>query len=228
MTFLELCQRTRSECGIAGNASGNTPVTVVGQIGELLRVVNWVQDAYEDIQLRHRDWQFMRYAFSLPLSVGTSTYAKSLISSPGLDDWYVKTFRLYLTSAGVTDETWLIYRDWNYFQDQRLFGSSRAATGRPIEFSVRPDKGLEFWPVPDDAYTVTGDYNRDVHVLTGDTDTPLFDKFEKVIVWDAVERYAGWTEEPSLFAKAQKEKNRLVNKMEIDYLPRVTLGPAWT
>lgn len=225
MTFLELCQNTRVECGIAGNSAGNTPVDVSGQTGELLRVVTWVKDAYEDIQLKNGQWDFMRNTFSFNAVVGTGVYARSVVPAPTVLDWKPDSLRLYLTV--VNNEQWLDYTPWDSFRDTRLLGASAAQQGRPIEFTVKPDRSLQLWPRPDQTYTITGEYFRVPHVLTANGDTPLFDLHHKAIVWNAVMRYAAWSGEPSLYAQAQKEYNRLVDKLEALYLPKLALGAAF-
>ncbi len=50
-TYLKICQDVTRECGIAGGADTSPkPTAVIGQSGELNRVVNWVSDAYTEIQ----------------------------------------------------------------------------------------------------------------------------------------------------------------------------------
>ncbi len=60
-TFLELVQRTASECSV----SLTGPSAVTGQTGRLGQVVNWVNSAWMDVQTRHDDWKFMRGSFTV-------------------------------------------------------------------------------------------------------------------------------------------------------------------
>jgi hypothetical protein len=52
--FIQLCQLLRQEAGIAGTG----PSTTEGQSGELGRLVQWIIEAYEDIQLKNLEWRF--------------------------------------------------------------------------------------------------------------------------------------------------------------------------
>ena len=59
MTFLQLINRARQECGV----TGPDLTTVTGLTGESLRFYNWINSAWVDIQTAHEDWQFMRLPF---------------------------------------------------------------------------------------------------------------------------------------------------------------------
>lgn len=225
MTFLELCKELRSEAGIAGSG----PSSTTAQTGELLRVVNWIKKAYRDIQDSRVNWDFLRLDFTLSLSLGTATYAKSLVSN--LATWKHDRkdgIRIYKTSSGVNDETWLQFEPWDTFRAVRLFGANRSNTGRPTHFSIKPDKSIIFWPTPDAAYTAVGEYYRTAAEFSADSDEPLFDRHQMVIVYDALMRYAAYVGEPSLYARAQVEYNTLMRKLERDYTPAIGVGGPLT
>lgn len=216
MTFLEICQSVRRESGIAGNG----PLSVINNVGELDRIVNWTKQAYQDIQDIKPDWQFLRNDFDFICTSSLNTYPKETIS--GLANWKKDSFRVY---CGTTDdEQYLDYVEWCLFRDTRLYGPSRSNTGRPIEFSIKPDKSVVLWPMPDTNYSVNGEYFKEAHVMALDSDVPIFDRFHMVIVWNAVMRYASYVESPTLFAKAQREFNRLINKIDIDESSPVSVG----
>jgi hypothetical protein len=44
------------------------------------------------------------------------------------------------------------------------------------------------------------------------------------IVWNAVMRYASYVESPTLFAKAQMEYNRIINKIDNDESAPICVG----
>ena len=68
MTFLQLVQRTRRECGIAGSG----PTTTVNQSGEMARLVDWVQQSWVEIQEEQPDWDFLRNQVSFLTQHGTA------------------------------------------------------------------------------------------------------------------------------------------------------------
>ena len=57
MNYLELCRRARRECGIAG--AETDPTAVTSQVGEYRRLVDWVSEAWTEIQGRHTDWRWL-------------------------------------------------------------------------------------------------------------------------------------------------------------------------
>ena len=62
MTFLELCQRTAREGGVEGAIS-----SVAAQTGMNRKIVDWVADAWTDLQVM-RDWSFMRSKMNVLLA----------------------------------------------------------------------------------------------------------------------------------------------------------------
>ena len=218
MNFLELCKRLRSEAGIAGSG----PVTTANQTGELLRVVDWVKDAYTDIQDKRDNWDFLRLDFSFNTTAGTAEYPKTTVTQ--LATWKRDSLRCYLTSSGVNDEIYLKAEPWNSFRNFRLRGANRDASGRPLYFTVKPDKSLVFWPKPDNTYTIVGEYFRKAYTFSSDTDEPVFDRHHLAIVYNALMRYAAYVGEPALYARAQNEYNRHINKIERDYTPAIGMA----
>jgi len=218
MTLLELCQTLRSEAGIAGNG----PITTAGQTGELGRVVNWIKQAYQDVQDKNTSWNFMRKNYAFNTVIGTQNYDSSYV--PDLSNWKPYSNRLYLNTA--QNEWFLQFVPWEEFRDYRGFGSSRTQTGRPIECTINPAKELVLWPIPDNAYTIVGEYFRTPHVMVADTDTPIFPRFQMCIVFNALMRYASYVNEPGVYAYAQKEYGKTISSLENDQLEQIKFaGP---
>jgi hypothetical protein len=216
MTFLEICQSVRRESGI----SGNGPLSVANNIGELDRIVNWVKQAYQDIQDIKTDWQFLRGDFNFICTASLGNYPKSTVAD--LANWKNDSLRVYLNTTD--DEQYLEPVEWYLFRDTRLYGPSRTVTGRPIEFSIKPDKSIVVWPTPDTNYSIDGEYYKKAHVMVSDSDEPIFSRFHMAIVWNAVMRYASYVESPTLFAKAQMEYNRIINKIDNDESAPICVG----
>ena len=72
MNYLELCQRLVRETGIADTG----PTSVVGQVGDMRRVTDWINDAWLSIQSSRPDWLWMWSYGSSTLNAGT--YSVSL------------------------------------------------------------------------------------------------------------------------------------------------------
>jgi len=222
MTFLQLVQRLSSESGAAGSG----PTAVVGQTGEAGRFVNWIADAYREIQDSREDWDFLRGSFTFNTVASTQGYAKSTVTN--LSEWRVTKsgdIRAYLASAGVSDEQYLTYVKWNQFQERYLFGAERSVEDRPTHFTIKPDKSILFWPTPDAIYTINGEFYRTAYEFTADADEPIFDKHHLVIMYNALMRYSAYVSEPALYSKAELEYKKLYRKIVRDYTSDViTLG----
>lgn len=228
MTYLELVQRLRMESGIAGTG----PTTTVNQVGELGRLVTWINAAYEDIQNKRNDWRFLRKNFYALLVPGINIYSRSanslILAGGDVKNFKRNSLRIYTDAVRFSDELWLPSRDWDLFRDNRLRGASSVQTGRPIEFSSDPAKDLYVWPIPDNAvqYYIRGEYYQIPDVFTDDNSEPIFDTNQMAIVYNALMRYASYVSEPALFAYAQQQYGRLIGKLETDWAEPISRGGA--
>lgn len=223
MTFLELCQRLRREAGQAGSG----PSTVVGQTYELLRTVEWIQSAYEDIQNLHAEWNFLRADLTFQTVASDNTYPIADISATEYGEWNQESFRSYLTSSGIAGEQFMEWLDWPDFRDRYVISSNRTQEGNPRYIAQKPDTSLILFPTPNATYTINGEYFKRAQVMSVNADEPLIPtKFHMIIVWRALMFYAGYTSAPDLYEVGQREYKNLLFKLESSQLPRIRLaGP---
>lgn len=220
-TFLQLCQDLREEAGI----SGSGPVSVTGQTGEMLRIVNWIKKAYRDIQNLHANWDFLRNDFSFPTISDTSTYAPTAVSLEELASWKKDSVRAYLTATGVSDEQYLRKWDWPDFRDAYVFGNSRTQPGKPTEFAIKPDKSMVLWPVPNAVYTVVGEYFKRAQSLSANSDEPLLpDEYHDILKWRGLMYYGAYEGAPEVYALARDEYGRMLSELRRDQLPPIRIG----
>jgi hypothetical protein len=221
MNYLQLCQRLRQEARI----SGTGPTTTVSQTGEYLKVVDWIDTAYEDIQNLHETWKFLQKPFSFTTTVGKRDYTPTEAGYASLRRWKHSShgdIRCYLTAG---DEQRLAYLPWDTFRDIYLIGNSRTQTGRPGVFSIEPDDTINFDYLPDQVYTVVGEYYQNPDILSGDTDTPLFPvNFHMVIVYRALMYYGADYAAEEKYTHGQNEYKRLLRRMEQTQLPTLSWG----
>lgn len=224
MNFLQLSQRLRQEAGLTGSG----PTTVVGQTGISKQIVDWINTAYIDILSQHTYWHFMQDDFSFDLVASQRAYSITETGVTDLKNWKVNdygSFRIYLTSAGITNEQYLYPILWDDYRQMYLYGATRTAEGFPSYFSVQPDKGLNFYLVPDSIYTVTGEYFKKPAELAADADEPLIpDEFHMLIVWRALMLYAGFDAANEKYALGKNEYTKMLMRLEIDQLPQMTFG----
>jgi len=218
MDRLLMSQKLSRKAGV--NFAG--PSTTIGQTGQFLQLVEWIDEAYCFIQNIHPTWQFLRLTFSKVLTPNDGTYTSTDLSLTSLKDYATEDWRIFLAAA---DECEITYMEWKDFRLAYQMGSSLTQTGRPIAFSVMPDDTVVLFPIPDAAYTLKGEYFRGNHEMTANADEPIFhDDFHWAVIWKALTYYASEYGEPDKFATGNRELNKLVRMMEKKYLPRLTWG----
>lgn len=217
MTFLELCQDMMREAGISGSL-----VSVERQNGEALRVVNWIIKAYRYIQNKHTDWDFLRTEVTFDTNTSNDTYTAAAAGVTGFGEWRFAgdDWRCYSKAIGPADEQPVRYTPYDEFRRVYGYGANRLMTGRPQVVTQRPDQSLQFWPVPDAAYTIVGEQYRAPITLARNEDQPIFAaKFHDAIVQRALMFYGAYEGDASVFASAQTEFQRLLGQMEGVYMP---------
>ena len=223
--FLELCQRVRQE---SGGVSGTGPTTVTGQSGQLKKLVTWTNAAWRELQLMHDDWLWKRKDFTLTLSASDNDYAAADCTPAVTDlgEWDLETFRIYQTSAGVSDQTFLSRMEYDIWRNVWAIGSQTAS--RPNVVVQKPDLHLGFGPVPGDTFTVTGQYLQSTQSMTVDASEPtgLPEEFHEIIVYIALRKYAADEAAPEVWANAKAEYRRMLSALERKQLPKWRTGPA--
>jgi hypothetical protein len=150
----------------------------------------------------------------------------------GLETLNYRTVSIYTTAK--TDESvmsFLPYEEWRMYMDTRDSGE-----GRPTTITERPDGKIQLWPVPSEIYTLRFDGVWGIDEMSADTDEPgttitsgtrlLPVRYEYVIVWDAVRRYAMSESDPETLERASQhfraERSRLSERQTPP--PRVAIG----
>lgn len=224
MNFLLLCQRLRQEAGLSG--SGIT--TTVDQTGISKQTVDWINTAYIDVLSQHANWRFMQETFSFDTTASKREYSIAETGVTDLEKWKDNeygSFRVYLTSSGVANEQYMYPLIWEDYRQMYLYGATRTAEGLPSYFSVHPDKSLDFYLVPDNIYTITGEYFKVPAELSGDADIPIIpSQFHMIIVWRALMFYAGFDAANEKYATGKTEYKKLLMRLEFDQLPQMTFG----
>ncbi len=231
-TYLEICQDVIRECGISG-----TLTTVASQTGEFNRVVNWVKQAWIEIQNRHHNWLWMRASATVDTTAGDGSYAASDFTDEAtsaaitnFDRWLADDLedppKMYLTSTGVGGEYWLSWLDWYQFRTIYLVNQNRTTQGQPAHISVDPQLNIRFGQLPNDAYTATVNYYRSAQKFSADADVPtgLPEQYDDIIMYRAMEKYAGYEAAQEVMVRATTEGNRVMRQLEVNQLPAIRLG----
>lgn len=235
MNKLELVQRLAREC-----SSTRTFLTTTGQVGDGLLFVGWIDQAWNELQTKHDNWEWMRSSVllgagasfptvsgqaSYPLGSGAGTCG---IPAANFTKWDPETFRNYTTATGYRDEIWMSEVSYDVWRDSYMYGAQRDVRTRPISIAIGPDKSVCVGPVPNGNYTVTGDYFTSPAVMADDTDVPvgLPVSHHMIIVYDAMRMYAGYQAAPEVYQRGDAGYQRLIRELEWKYLQRLTSGGA--
>lgn len=235
MNRLALVQRLAVECAV-----GSTPSGTTSQSGESARLVNWIDQAWAEIQTKYDDWEWMRSSnvlgagasfvtvaaqASYPLGSGGGTVG---VTAANFGKWKAGTFRLYLTSAGTSNETELEDIRFDYWRDVYMLGANRSVTTRPTAIAIGPNKSLCLGPPPTVGYTVTGDYYVAPSAMAVDADLPtgLPAQFHMAIVYLAMTYYAGYEAAPEVLSRGQGGYEKLMRQLSMDDAPEISFGGA--
>lgn len=223
MNFLALAKRLRQEAGVAGTG----PSTVVSQTGELLRLVDWINAAWDNLQRERDDWLWMRSDFTYNLPALQQTFTSTQASITAFGRWWEKTFRCYTTSIGVSDEQKLTYTPWAEFRDMYLLGTRPAAT-RPTRFTEKPDGSIMVGPQNDVAYTIVGEHQVAPTLMAADADTPtgLPSDYHMLLVWDALVLYGTFEPAPEAVVRGTNLGTPIAFRLGRRKTPRIKLGGA--
>ena len=222
MTFLELVNRARQECGV----SGPDLLTVQGLSGEALRIANWVASAWTDIQTSQESWLFLRETFSFNLVALQWEYTAAQAGVTNFGNWKRDSFRCSSVDQQYRDEQLLNYMDWSVYRNLYQYGNMRYTNARPVVVSITPSKHLAFGSIPNQAYVIVGEYYKSPQTLTADTDVPIMpDRFHLAIVYRAMMSYAGYEAAPEVYQRGELEFKRLNNRLLIDQLETTVSGP---
>lgn len=219
-TFLQLCQLTREKCGI----SGSGPAAVTAQTGEMLRIVNWVNEAWVDLQRRSKSWWWMRADFSFETVAGQQAYLASAAGITDLSAWHMDTLRCYRTADGVGDEQFLV--EWEYQTLRNTYQYGLQTNGRPVVATIRPrDRAMLLGSIPDAVYTIRGEYQRAARPFLVGTDVPSIpEEFQMIIVYGAMIKYAYYENAPEVMADGRSNYNMILDQLMENQLDDVTLG----
>lgn len=230
MTFLQLVQKLHREAGCSGSA----PSAVTSQTGEAQRLVDWVNDAWEDIQNAHPNWKWMRSQARVSTSAGDREYEpgdftddRTSVAIENFGRWVPNTFSIYKNSLGQSDEReliWMPYDEWRRLYD---FGADATAQDYPVNFTVDPTTlAVLLGKIPDTTYVVRGDFYHCASRMSANADVPgLPAQFHLAIVWRALMLYAEYESAPEAYGKGQSNFNRAFSRLELNQKPAMGFGP---
>jgi hypothetical protein len=220
MTFLEMLERYRVECGVSGSAI--TDVTAV--TGEHLRLRNWLQAALLDIQSEGGGlWEFLRAESSHTVPIGGSLLNIAEWAAGAVNKWKIDEFRISAYGDGRALSVPLQYVPYDQFRNG--IGLSVTPAAKPLYFTVRRgDTAILVSPQADQVYTLYFDYWSVPVGVDDDADVPVLPaQYHMLPVYRAMIDYGYFEAAPEVLARARERHDEMMFKMKVGYLP----GPTW-
>lgn len=195
-TFLELAQETRALSGIGGTG----PASVLTASGIEGRIVNYVKNAWIDIQMHPKKWKWMwgRYLAPLPGGAPLQTILNTReYQLTGVDKVRVNSFRSYLTATGVSDRQRMVWMSWAKFD--RAHGTIDETANRPIRVTRDPSGQLVLYPKAEASYSIEFEFFKTAQLLADNADVPeLPVDYHQLIVYEALKRFGKAEDAPEI------------------------------
>jgi len=207
MDYLTLCQTARQRAGM----SGAGPAQVTGNSGEMARLVDWVRQAWLELQGGHMgEWNALWRPLDLPVSAGAAEL------DPPADLRRLVRDRLYFDDRPLS---WHAWRDL-----PRQPGQGQ----HPTAIAERPDGKLVLWQAPESAGTLHGEYYARLQVLENGDDEPWLPRhLQDAIIYQALIYYATYEDAPEIYQDARDSVMDYQLRMANELLPAwdLTAGP---
>lgn len=219
MNFLQLCQKVSKKCGLSGSITDTASA-----VGESLRVVEWVNEAWQDIQLSQTNWDWMRYEFTFDTVAGVQSYSPVSAGLTSFSRWHTDTFRCYKTALGLANDKFITELDYPSFRDTYMLGIRIPA--EPSTFAIKPRGSLILLgETPDDVYTIYGEYQKSVSELVSNTDEPdMPAEYHMAIVHAARIKYAAYENAAEVMEEASRDFSRLMGNLAMTQIDGISTG----
>lgn len=231
-TFLKICQDVAREAGtVPGAETADLPTTTTNQVGTLRRIVEWVRDAYDDVQSARTRWRWLQARFSQALTQGVAVYSPTALGITEFNNWLQpgefpddneRQFTLYETAKGQADQGFLLWLEWDRFYEMTQVGANASTTGKPQYVSIDPNDNLHVWPTPDTtAVVMGGPYYKSNDTFSEDNSKPAFNaKYHRAIRYRALWYLTVFDEAPeSQVQRYDILYQRLISEMGRTQLP---------
>lgn len=207
MTYLELCQKLRQECGIQGSG----PTSVTGNSGLQAKLVNWIADANDEICAMWFDWAFLW----TELEETTVADSEEITKPSDLGVYDRDSFYLDYSTDDYQKLTEIDYAAW-----RRVYRQGTKTSDMPSFFAIAPNRNIILEPPPDDEYTLTAHYWKTATRLSANADNTLVPtRFQRIIIARAKMYFAEHENAPEVLQGAMMEYNSLLMNLEASQLP---------
>jgi hypothetical protein len=220
VNLLELAKRLHRE----SLRSGAGPVAIEGSTKEVLRLFDWISDAWYDLQIEPRDWKWMRRDADVPLTIGQREYTASNFALTDFRRWLApsddRCARVYPV-ANPSSVTALV-PSGSYDRFLTDFVDVPPKDGAPHHWIISPTESILIAPAPDAAYRFKAAYQSKPFRLEVETDEPdMPEEFHLLLVWRALMELASIDAATEVYVRAKANHDALRSDLISDQ------GPQW-
>lgn len=212
MNLLQLVQRLHREA----RRSGAPPTTLVNARIEVLRLADWINDAWQRIQAEPYNWRWMRATADVAWPQGMVIGS----AGAGIADFgsWRKASGDYWPRALDPQQPASLWRiDWLDYDEFMRRRDIEPASGWPTRWTIGPGDELMLLPPAIADVTVRVDYQRARTSLLGDTDEPnMPERHHMILVWRAMVEYAKASVAPEDFSRASDNLSDMMSDLIAD------------
>jgi hypothetical protein len=213
MNYLQLAQELARKAGVSGQ-----PSSTIGQKGEMLRLVNWINHAWVDIQTHNARWPFLWRTAELNLIQGQREYALP-----------ADCRELDQVEMQLPNNSWRVLSKFSFEGYNQLY-RRKSLEGEPLVVTVTPSTALQVYPLPDSPYHCSLDYYKIPQVLSAVTDAPqgLPEHYHHMIVWLALKYYGEYEQDMEVVNIGNTEYQRMMTACVNDLMPDIDVDRNFT
>jgi hypothetical protein len=170
---------------------------------------SWFNKTYQEVaRANNGKWSWLETSTTIPLVAATYAY-------PIADD--AADFRELIDIRNIA-EGYMLTEDSgeNFIKSNPSYPTGTSvATGKPTNFFIT-NGVINLYPIPDDAYTLTMRYYKNITELSGLTDVALIPSaFHEILVYGALVRYL-ISEDPAdgAITRYQQEFDRIMQELK--------------
>jgi len=215
-TFIELAQTARLISGVQGIG----PTSVTNTQGIEAVIVQFVKDAYIDIQNLREDFKWMEKSESFSTAIGIDTYTYLDIFSTATPNIKKYQYESLVLTDSNGNKRYLTYVDRDTLEAQYLNSIDR---GVPSVFTEDPSSGsLILKPIPDDIYTVTLRYQSGPEILSTSGQIPSMPlAFHHLILYKTVEKLSVYLGSPQIYRAYAVDAAKMMAQLMRSELPKM-------
>lgn len=214
MNYLQLTQRLHRELG----RSGAGPTAFATATKDHLRLFDWINDAWRNIQTEAREWKWMRRQLEFSTNLVTTAYTGSAAGAADFGRWRRinddYTVRAYLAAA-PTNVWRLTYLPLDQYR--RLYEDVPPAAAKPDRWTIDDAERLVITPPSNVVYKVRADYQIAPQDLDEDADIPdMPSEYHILLVWKALMEGGMYDAAPEVLTRAGTNHRDMRSRLEVN------------